>query len=114
MGKTEKLRPKYHRAWAAGRPSIRLTQGRTAAHASLNKGRETRLTPNLAGFARRAAQCCGNAHPPPTDDTMLFELPLADLPMLTALLIGIAVPLYLFVQHRIYPKNRFALFGPML
>ena len=65
MGKTEKLRPKYHRAWAAGRPPIILHRAerppmRPSTGASLYgerpvKSGAKRLTPNLAGFARRAA-----------------------------------------------------------
>ena len=58
-----------------GREAIHfITQGRTAAHASLDKGRETRLTQHLAGFARRAAWRYGNTPSTSTDDTMLFDI----------------------------------------
>ena len=71
-----------------GREAIHfITQGRTAAHASLDKGDGSRLTDHLAGFARRATWRCGNAIDLKQTIRCSLTLPLTDLPTLAALLI---------------------------
>jgi len=78
-----------------GREAIHfITQGRTAAHASLTgaslygerpaKSGAKRLTPNLAGLARRAALCCGNVIDLTRPIRCSLTLPLTDLPTLAA------------------------------